>query len=217
MGEPQTQQMVGSSSKCVRELTMSISAPARYPSGKRKPGPEPRHPGHHTLWRRHRDNWDDMVRAGGNPMWGTVIGKLYLAGVLTETEARAAKLYAEVAGRFDRDFGITRRSVPSPAYQSGLYGRDDEVDRHEKNGTIAEYERRARRSKKDWERMQACFVSASMRATVEAVCLFDQEITYLHHAELKGALSNIALKFGVNSNSVKKNRGTNGQGNESTG
>ena len=196
---------------------MSISAPARYPSGKRKPGPEPRHPGHHTLWRRHRDNWDEMVRAGSNPMWGTVIGKLYISGVLTEIEARAARLYAEVTGQFDRDHGITRRSIPSPAYQSGLYGRDDEVGRHEKNGTLEEYERRAIRSKREWERMQSCLITPAMREAAEEVCIFDREITYQQVENLKMALGNIARKFGVSDmkNLRKQRKGKeNGSGNE---
>ncbi len=176
---------------------MNISAPARYPSGKRKPGPEPRHPGHHTLWRRLRDNWDEIVKTGGNPMWGTVVGKLYLAGVLTEIEARAARFYAEVAGRFDRYHGITRRSVASPAYQAGRNGSDDEVVRHEKNGTIGAYEKKAKKIKKAWERVQACLLTASARDVVETVCLYDQEVAAANHAQLKVALSLIARRFGL--------------------
>ncbi len=176
---------------------MNISAPARYPSGKRKPGPEPRHPGHHTLWRRLRDNWGDIIKTGGNPMWGTVVGKLYIAGVLTEIEARAARYYAEVAGRFDRYHGITRRSVPSPAYQAGRNGSDDEVVRHEKNGTITDYEKKAKKVKKAWERAQGCLLTVTARDVVETVCIYDQEVSSSNHAQLKGALGLIARQFGL--------------------
>jgi len=176
--------------------TPGVSPPHRYPSGKKKAESQPRHAGHHTLWRRHRDNWDGMIKQGHNPMWGTVIGKLYLDGHITEFEASAARLFSELAGRYDRYFGTTRRTVPSPAYQSGLGGRDDEVERHEKQGTTKEYERRANKARKAWEKINRSIPNAHARDVIEEVCLYDREINSACHADLKILLGDIAKRFG---------------------
>ena len=157
-------------------------------------------PGAGTIWRRMRDNWSGMVNAGGNPMWGSVIGKLYLDGVLTETEASAARLYAEITGRYDKYHPNSERIVRtprSPSWEAGFGGSFDVIAHHEIMGTMRSYERKAKAAQKAWQKVQSCMPDRADRAIFEDACLFEVEIHSDHHADLKAILGKIAAKFGL--------------------
>lgn len=166
-------------------------APTATPPG--RPA-KSRHSNPRTLHNRMRDRWDLMSKVGLDPMWGTAIGLLFSEGVLTETEASAARLYAEAAGRYDRYFATSRRSVHSPAYERGV-GRDDEVARNEQNNTVASYERRAKRAQRVWRRVQRHIPNDRARDAIEALCLHNMEPHSSGHADLKVILKRIAEEF----------------------
>jgi hypothetical protein len=175
----------------VRPYQRSRSKSAAQPG---RPSSKARHSNPRTLHNRMRDRWDLMAKVGLDPMWGTAIGLLFSEGVITETEASAARLYAEAAGRYDRYCATARRTAHSPAYERGV-GRDDEVARNEQNNTVASYERRARRAKRVWARIQKHIPNDRARDAIEALCLHNREPHSSGHADLKVILKRIAKEF----------------------
>ena len=179
---------------------VKVSPPPRYRSGgykvpKRRNYIE-RRPGANTLWRRMRDFQDDLRKLGADPNLGTVLGRLYLFGVLSESEMAAGLLYADLAGRYARYHKEARESAASPNYQRGL-GREDEVERHNKDGTMAAYERRARAARKAWEKAGAQIPNERAREVLRNVCLLDLEISQIVYDDLKILLRRIGDAFGI--------------------
>lgn len=174
----------------------SISPPPRHPGGKPVYRPKERHAGHQTLWKRHHTNWQLMIDRGGDPMWGSVLGRLYLAGEITETQANAGKLYAELAANFDRTQGIPRRTLASPAYER-RYGSDDEVERNRANKTIHRYERKAKAAKKAWEKAQHSIPTVAAITAVEMVCIHNLMIASVQIKDFATVLGMVAKAFGM--------------------
>jgi hypothetical protein len=71
---------------------------SRYPSGQTK-GKHDKRDDRVVLWRRIKDH---AVRMGADPDMGSVIGRLSLAGILTDSESAAAIWAAETIGRYER-------------------------------------------------------------------------------------------------------------------
>lgn len=180
-------------------MTSDVSPPRRYADGKkarRSDSPSGRRvQGEGTIWRRIVDNKDPFMKIGMAPDFATVINRLHLFGVLTVSEKMAAWRYGEILGRHDRYHGLQRRQMVTPAYDRG-FGREDEVVRHEAQGTIKAYERRARVARKDWVRIQKC-VPESAKQYLDEVCIYDREISSLLHEDLKRVLGRISKEFGI--------------------
>lgn len=95
----------------------------RYPSGRVKPPSVrnsatvrvPREQAGHApaLVRR---AVDDLLRDAGNAKFGSVTGRMLLAGKLNSTQFAAAEAYAKLRGRFDRATEVPRRMAQSPSY-----------------------------------------------------------------------------------------------------
>src|ERR1700730_2210891 len=175
-----------------------VSPVHRHPSGaKKRAGPTPRAANPGTVWRRIKDNWRDMEKIGMNPDLGSEIARLYLFGVLTEAEASAGRLYAEICGRFQRYHGLTRASAASPAYERG-YGREDEVERNIRTGTILAYERRAKAAKKAWSKLQRAIPNAPAAFDLlNRVCVLNEHAAERDHAALKLLLRKVSDAFGL--------------------
>jgi hypothetical protein len=185
-------------------------SPRRHPSGRKVTTRQPRHAGYNTIWRRFRDraikdDWEAMVRIGLDPVWGSVVGKLSLDGTLSEFEASAARLYGELRGKYDRYHGYANRDIPSPSYQRGLAGGDDEIERHTKNGTILDFEKKAKKARKAWDKATSC-IPMGARNIVDEVCLYDREVPSLYHEDLKIIFGNIAKRFGFTVAATKRRR-----------
>jgi hypothetical protein len=189
----------------------SVSPPPRYRSGGYKQTKKSekvyteRRPGSNTLWRRLKDYQEDLRKLGADPNLSTVLGRLYLFGVLSEVEFGAGILYADLAGRYARYHKEARESAASPNYQRGL-GREDEVERHNKEGTMAAYERRARAARKSWEKATSVIPNERAREVLRSVCVLDQEVSQLIYDDLKILLRKIADKFGIQENSDRPPR-----------
>jgi len=168
----------------------------RWPGGKRKANPKRAHAGANNIRKRFELHWDAMVAYGVDARWGTVLGRLYLEGLLTSTQASAGILYAEIAGRYDRYFGVTRRTPKSQSYQRSFGGADETVQRHIQDGTVRSYERRAKAARKRWERLQNRIPSDHARSIVENVCLHEIDIPRSMVGDLAAILSSIAAAFG---------------------
>jgi hypothetical protein len=144
------------------------------------------------------DHWGDLKRMGVNEDFGTVIGRLYVLEILTEREATAARIYATVMGRFDRYHGTPNRNAKAPAYERGSRGRDDEIERHERNGTLNEYERRANRARKAYNKLVNWIPTDDSRRLLDEVCILDvYPIDSKVQKNVATLLGVVATKFGL--------------------
>jgi hypothetical protein len=148
-----------------------------------------------TLWRRIKD---DGIKLGLDRRLGSEIGRLALHGELTDTEATTAFLVAEIYGRYERGEG-TRRSARSPSYEIG-HGAD--------HGETGDQERRARRARKQFARLQACLPAfpPRPRAILELLCCEDRRINSLELPEIRRLLHVVAVEFGVATGLVPSTR-----------
>lgn len=166
----------------------------RYPSGKKKK----EHGQPRALWRRLADNEAAVVRMGGNPNWSHKLGLYLLHKTLTQAEYQAGQIYGRIAGRYrrfhsDSDLPIT---APSPSYQRGSRGRDDELDRRKVDGTLDDYVKDAKKALKAWKKLQSCIPTEHARTIVEEVCIYDHEVPEAALKTLKNVLNAIAGRFG---------------------
>lgn len=163
----------------------------RYPGGKLKPAPHNETPD--SRWRRIKDH---AIALGAHPDIGSVLGRLSLAGIITNKEAAAGIWVAETYGRFERLNGLPRRAAASPAYERS-YGRG--VD----GGTVWDAEERVDKARKAMKRIDRVLIreaNAAMeslaRSILEDVCCNDREINSAHHGALAAILRAIALDRG---------------------
>src|SRR5579863_9340459 len=144
-------------------------------------------PGHNTMWQRGRqmreNDWDGAFAQLRNETIATYIGKLLMGGAITPAAASAARFYAELHGRHDRLHGVGRREMASPAYDRGFGGQDDEIARRERDGTITEFERRAKHVRKQMRRITSIFPTQYAHDLVDRIVLDDQPIESKHLGE----------------------------------
>lgn len=177
----------------------AVAAPERYPSGRKKKtyGP-PR-----LKWRRLRDNIENLERLGGHASWGAALGLYRMKHdkdgqrVLTESQYSAGLVYGRIAGRYRRFHADDSLPVtaPSPAFQRGSRGRDDELERLAAQGRLSEYEREANRARRAWRKLQSVVPDAASRELLDEVCVYDREIPEIRHRDLAVLLSAVAGKF----------------------
>lgn len=176
---------------------VNISAGNRQPSGKQRPRYTPRHAGAQNIKIRITHNWHLMVKHGSDPVWGSVVGVMFMEGILTEAEADAAVYFAEVAGRYDRYHpakdGVSR-TARAQSYEFGSRAADTEIERHNRQGTISSYERRAKKVRKLWEHVQD-EIPSGLRDRVDQLCLLDQRPPEECWEPIKEALLRISRRF----------------------
>jgi hypothetical protein len=139
--------------------------------------------------------WQRLRAVGLMQETGHVVGRLFFVGELNETQAAAALRYAEIVGRYHRYHNGTRRTAASPSYQRG-WGFDNEVQSHEKNNTVAEYESRARKAKKDYHRLQKHIPNDLARSVMDDLCIHEVEIAPGMRRDVRTLLNLIAIEFG---------------------
>lgn len=183
---------------------MGIEVTPRNKSG-RKVSPKPRGPV--GLWIRHRDHletmrkrddWSDFLRVG-RPEFGTVIGKLFNSGQFDQHHCAAARIYAEIVGRYDRYHRYKdpklQGTARSPSYERGFGGGDDEIERRTKQGTLTAYERKAKRAHKAYDKLHKIVVNNVAMAVLDAVCVYDQTPSDNQIHDLKAQLDLIWEEF----------------------
>lgn len=187
-------------------LGMNIEIPPRNKSG-RKIAPKHRAP--RGLWIRHRDELEAMRRKSrddystflhiGRPEFGTVIGELYRRGDFDESDCAAARIFAEIVGRRDRYHQVKDPKITgtprSPSYERGFGSGDDEIERRSQDGTIAAYERKARRAQRAGHKLDGCIVNERARAVLYEVCIYNRHPSAEQIPDLKAQLKIIWAKF----------------------
>lgn len=158
-----------------------------------------------TAFRRFKD-WNIIKELGEDAVLGSEIGRMFAHDYLTAREASAARLYAEITARYDKYHGVTRRDAKSPAYEYST-GKDDEIARRERDGSIEDYEYRAKQARKAYERLhgsnnpdgkpvEGC-VPALARDMVEEVCLYDRALSERHRGDFKIVMRRVADAFHI--------------------
>lgn len=176
---------------------------------KKKRKDEPRVQGYMNIHRRGKDlvnDWPGAVAQLRNEMAGSVLAKHNMAGDLSYAQTSAGRFYASLAGQFDHFFNVNKRQMASPAYERG-YGADDEVQRHMRDGTVSDYERRAKRLRKRWDKVHIIIgLAGPTRSVLEKVCIYDDPIHYQDIPALKAGLELLAQHFGFNPSGERKER-----------
>lgn len=167
----------------------------------RKKANKERVQGHMNVHRRGQDlvnDWPGAVRQLRNEMAGSVLAKHMMAGDLSFAQTSAGRYYAKLAGEFDGFFGLQKRGAKSPAYERG-FGNDDEVERRQRDGTIKEYEKMAKRLRKRWEKVHRIIGEyGPVRTIIEKVCIYDTPILSVDVPALTSGLELLAHHFGFN-------------------
>lgn len=172
----------------------SVSAKKKYARSK-----TPKQRNARIAWKRIKDNIDDLVlKTGANPELGSVISRWVLFGHLDRKEGYAARMYGEIVGAYDRFHVEGRRGAKSPSYERGTAGAQDVIAKKERDGTIADYEREARKAKKRYARVIKVLDRFPLaKDKLDEVCVFDQEIATEYRPHLKIVLRKLGQEFGI--------------------
>lgn len=195
------------------ELPKSISAqkPKREGGHARA---KKRRGGEHVLWKRLLSAYGEHTRklsdeelkafTKSNKLVAPLT-RLVFFGHLTPTQGTAGRRYADVMRVYER-FHIAgaQRSVRAQNVQASRPGHDQEIQRHIVNGTIKEYEREARRARKDYQRMMKVLGRYADPATgrniakdvLDDLVLSDIEPPAQWRTNLGAVLTAIAAEFG---------------------
>jgi hypothetical protein len=155
----------------------------RYPSGKLKQDTAKEQP-----WARWKRIKDHAVRLGADPDMGTIIGRLSIAGTLTDREASAAIWVADIIGKYERLSGMPRRSAASPSYDRSFGIAAGGAD------TISDREKKAERAHRAYSRLKAIMdkIEASSWSLLEDMCCNEIEAPSSRYPQLKEMLGRIA-------------------------
>lgn len=172
----------------------SISAVKKYPRSK-----TPKQRNARVAWKRIKDNIDDLVaKTGANPELGSVISRWVLFGHISRAEGYAGRLYGEIVGAYDRFFVEGRLGVKSPSYERGTSGAEDVIAKKERDGTIAAFERAAKRARKRYNRVMKVLDRYPLaKEKLDEVCVHDREIASELRPHLKIVLHKLAIEFGL--------------------
>ncbi len=180
--------MHGATQMATRRKVLAL----REPSGKVKRGRrEADGPVH--LWRRIKDH---VVGLANLPEMGSVIGRMSLAGVLTDSQCAAACWTADTFARFEQVHGMPRRSCVSPIYERS-YGRSPT------GGGILADEKARKRATVAMARLEKVLASSrepgprASRHILVTVCVEDGEIITSEIPILGKILSAIAVERGL--------------------
>lgn len=184
------------------QIKVALAAPHRYPSGDLRPTQDTaRAP---TLVKR---IFDHAELLGLDKRVTTVLGRLHLEGVLTETETEAGYLYAEVCGTYERLKGMPRRQSKSQSFEIGIKGAEDIEARIKRIETMdpevadtlrKKHNRQVRAAEKRYNAAQnhVPLMPIVAATIIDEVCLNDRPVNSLHHAMLKRMLQELAVHFG---------------------
>ena len=103
-----------------------------------------------------------------------------------------------IVARLERFCIPTRRNAKSPAYERA-YGTDQELERHETNGTTADYEDAARHAKKEYEKLMKILgpYGSQAKSLLDDLCCSDIEPPANTRENIAVVLRQVAKGFGV--------------------
>jgi hypothetical protein len=155
----------------------------------------------HSVHSVHSVASDGVSRRGSDRRAATVVGRMYLEGILTEAEAEAGFCYAENAGAYERVKGHPPRHSQSPNFEFGRKGADGldlEALRRRDPDVTDKVERRIHRKckaiQKQYDRVQSHvpLFPILISTVLEEVCCNDRPVHSLHHQMVKKILRTLA-------------------------
>lgn len=146
----------------------------------------------------------------------SVIGRWMLFKHLTPLQAEAACRYAYIMARFDKYFTEGRRTAKSPSYERA-FGADQELERRALEGTTGDYEKSAKKARRQYDKLQKILAAYAdqitgrnpMKEALDQMCCEDIEPPSQFREQIAAALSHIAHEFGV---TVENRRGRSRKG-----
>jgi hypothetical protein len=153
------------------------------------------------------DKIDEAVKLmAANSRLTAPISRLAYFGHLTVTQAMAGRRYAAIVRKFER-YHVTaaQRSARAQNYEPVRPGDDQEIQRHLNNGTIDDYERDAKKAKREYEKAVKVLGRYADSYTgrneaknvVDELCLSDQEPPAQYRQNVAAVLQALADAFGI--------------------
>ncbi|MET4187590.1 hypothetical protein ABIB86_000461 [Bradyrhizobium sp. JR1.7] len=186
----------------VNEAIKSVSAVKRYPRAQKKRG------GETVIWHRYK-SLDEEARNAYKISRELVssIGRLMVHNHLTPLQAEAARRVAYVMARFEKFHVEGRRTARSPSFERA-FGSDQTLERlaNETDG-IKEYETKARKARKDYEKLMKAISPYGSQAknVLDDLCCSDVEPPAQYRQNIALVLSAVAKAFDVTVN-VRRTR-----------
>jgi hypothetical protein len=187
----------------VNAAIKSVSAVKKYPRAKPKRG------GETVIWHRYKSLDEEALAAYKiSRELVSAIGRLMVHNHLTPLQAEAARRVAYIMARFEKYHVEGRRTARSPSFERA-FGSDQELERlaNEVDG-IKEYEKRAKKARKDYEKLMKVLApyGSQAKAVLDDLCCSDIEPPAQYRANIALVLSKVAKAFDVTVR-VKRNRG----------
>ena len=136
----------------------------------------------------------------------TPISRLVYFGHLTTRQGMAGRRYADIMGTFERyHVDKASRSARAQNVAAERGGEDQEIQRHINRGTIKEYEREAKRSRKEYDRAQKVLSRYADSVTgrnlaknvLDDLCLSDIEPPTQYRQNVSAVLEALAKEFAL--------------------
>lgn len=167
-----------------------------------------RHARGRATWKAIEQHGDDLLRLGQIAKeTRSAITRFVLFEHLTRLEGEAAKRYAYVVARFEKYCTDSRRNPKSPSYERA-FGSDQELERRQIEGTIADYETAAKKARREYTKLMNAIgpYGKHTKSVLDDFCLSDIEPSADFRANLAVVLRVIAKKFGVTTTPKRKVR-----------
>lgn len=178
--------------------------------------------GERILWKRLTSTFDDAMRElvrvppdqldaavklmAANQKIAAPVTRLVFFRHLTVTQGIAARRYASIVRNFERYHVVNAtRSARAQDIDKPRAGEDQEIQRHIVRGTIDEYEKKARKARKEYDKAQKVLTRYADSITgrneaknvLDDLCLSDIEPATQYRQNIAAVLQALANEFGV--------------------
>lgn len=178
--------------------------------------------GENVRWKRLTSTFDDAMRElarvpvdqidaavklmAANQRIAAPVTRLVFFKHLTVTQGIAARRYAAIVGTFERYHVVNAtRSARAQDIDKPRAGDDQEIQRHIVRGTIDEYEREAKKARKEYDKAQKVLDRYRHEITgrneaknvLDDLCLSDIEPPSQYRQNIAAVLQALADAFGV--------------------
>lgn len=190
----------------VNQEIKSVSA-IKPPRKDARPG-RAKHARGRATWKAIQNHGDDLIRVGQIAKeTRSAITRYVLFEHLTALEGEGAKRYAYIVARFEKYCTEGRRTTKSPSYERA-FGTDQEIERHQRAGTIADYEDAAKKARKEYDKLVKAIApyGAVAKSALDDFCCSDIEPSDGFRKNLAVVLRVVVKAFGVTEAPRRKRR-----------
>lgn len=177
----------------VNQPIKTISAVKKYPRAKKSNARG------RAIWNDLKHHGDDLIRLGHiTKETRSALTRLVLFEHLSPLAGEAGKRYAYIVARFEKYCTEGRRNAKSPSYERA-FGSDQELERRQIDGTIADYEASAKKARKEYNKLMNVISAygSQAKSLLDDLCCSDIEPPTDYRSNISIILNRIAKKFGV--------------------